>query len=139
LVKVEQMSLRLEGFTDLTPILRSGIYALCKRGVVIYVGKSKSLYARIYAHKNLSSRGKGKTAPDWMPQSLKGIAFDQVFIQPCRLEDLVAFEEAAINRYKPHYNINLKNTRKVSIPSLTLGGVQLSIASPAAPRIGLRR
>lgn len=131
--------LQLEGFVDISTILRCGVYALCKRGVVIYVGKSKSLYARIYTHRNLSSRGKGKKVPEWMPQSLKGIQFDQVFIRPCTLEQLDELEAEMINRYKPHYNINLKNTRKVSLGLVTIGGVQLNLAAPARPQSLARR
>ena len=126
--------LRLEGFTDFSALLRSGIYALCKRGVVIYVGKSKSLYVRIYTHRNLSTRGKGKRAPAWLPAHMKGIAFDEVWVQPCRLEDLDRLEAEAINRYKPHYNTNLKNTTKVSIPANLLGHLGVRSQTSVSPR-----
>ena len=43
--------MQLEGFTDVSTLLRAGVYALCKRGVVIYVGKSKSLYAPDWSSK----------------------------------------------------------------------------------------
>ena len=130
--------MQLDGFLDVSSLLRCGVYALCKRGVVIYVGKSKSLYARIYTHRNLTSRGKGKKVPAWMPQSLKGIHFDEVFIRRCSLEELDALEEATINLYKPHYNINLKNNLRVRIPAgFSIEGVQLSVIP--RPQVGLRR
>jgi len=131
--------MELQGFTDVSLLLRAGVYALCKRGVVIYVGKSKSLYSRIYTHRNLSSRGKGKSIPAWMPQSLKGIVFDEVHIRPCRLEDLDSLEEQMINLYKPHYNINLKNARKVTLGTINIAGVQLNLSQPPRPQNGLRR
>ena len=133
------MPLQLEGFVDISTILRCGVYALCKRGVVIYVGKSKSLYARIYTHRNLSSRGKGKKVPEWMPQSLKGIQFDQVFIRYCHIDALDALEAEMVNRYKPHYNQNLKNNLKVGPISLVINGVVIQTSVPPRPQIGLRR
>ena len=91
------MPLDLEGFLDFTPLLRAGVYALCKRGVVIYVGKSKSLYARIYTHKHFANRGaKGRPIPDWLP--VKGIQFDEVFIRTCSLEDLAQLEARILGR-----------------------------------------
>ena len=119
---------QLEGFTDVTTLLRAGVYALVKRGVVIYVGKSKSLYARIYAHRHYANRAaRGKTIPSWLP--VKGLVFDEVHIRPCALEELDALEHAMINRYKPHYNQNLKNSLRPAFPSnFTVGGVQLSVA-----------
>lgn len=132
--------MQLDGFLDVSSLLRAGVYALCRRGVVIYVGKSKSLYQRIYTHRNLSSRGKDKKMPAWMPQSLKGIAFDEVLIRPCRLEELDALEEQMINLYKPHYNINLKNNLKTRAPiSLNIGGLVIQMNSPPRPQIGIRR
>ena len=127
----------LEGFTDVSLLLRAGVYALCKRGVVIYVGKSKSLYSRIYTHKHFANRGaKGRKVPDWLP--VKGIQFDEVFIRPCSLEALDALEYEMINLYKPHYNQSLKNNLKVDLTRLTVAGVQLNLASPPRPQIGRR-
>ena len=130
------MQLELEGFSDVTSLLRSGVYALAKRGVVIYVGKSKSLYSRIYAHRHYANRAaRGKTIPSWLP--VKGLVFDAVYIRPCALEDLDRLEWEMINRYKPHYNQNLKNSLRPAFPSnFTVGGVQLSV--PPRPQIERR-
>lgn len=129
----------LEGFQDVSTLLRSGIYALCKRGVVIYVGKSKSLYSRIYTHKHFANRGaKGKAIPSWLP--VKGIQFDEVFIRYVHVDALDAAEREAINLYKPRYNESLKNNLKVSLPdTLTIAGVVLQTRVPPRPQIGLRR
>lgn len=129
----------LEGFQDVSTLLRSGIYALCKRGVVIYVGKSKSLYSRIYTHKHFANRGaKGKAIPSWLP--VKGIQFDEVFIRYVHVDALDAAEREAINLYKPRYNESLKNNLKVALPdTLTIAGVVLQTRVPPRPQIGLRR
>lgn len=129
----------LEGFQDVSTLLRSGIYALCKRGVVIYVGKSKSLYSRIYTHKHFANRGaKGKAIPSWLP--VKGIQFDEVFIRYVHVDALDAAEREAINFYKPRYNESLKNNLKVALPdTLIIAGVVLQTRVPPRPQIGLRR
>ncbi|MDE2022102.1 MAG: GIY-YIG nuclease family protein [Patescibacteria group bacterium] len=128
--------MQLSGFQDVTTLLRSGIYILVRRGVVIYVGKSKSLYSRIYTHKHFANRGaKGKPLPSWLP--VKGIQFDEVHIRYCHIDDLDRLEAEMINLYKPHYNTNLKNALKARIPStFSIGGVQLS--APPRPQIERR-
>lgn len=134
------MALVLEDFQDVSTLLRSGIYALVKRGVVIYVGKSKSLYSRIYTHKHFANRGaKGKAIPSWLP--VKGMQFDQVFIRYCHVDDLDRLEAEMVNKYKPHYNTNLKNNLKVRAPiTLDIGGVVLGLNdSPPRPQIGILR
>jgi excinuclease UvrABC nuclease subunit len=136
---VEQYLMQLEGFLDVSVLLRCGVYALCRRGVVIYVGKSKSLYARIYTHKHFANRGaKGKAVPSWLP--VKGLQFDEVFIRPCRLEELDELEAAMINLYKPKYNESLKNNLKVRVPiNLVIGGILLQMNTAPRPQVGLRR
>jgi excinuclease UvrABC nuclease subunit len=123
----------LEGFENCSTLLRSGIYVLVKRGVVIYVGKSKTLYSRIYTHKHFANRGaKGKTIPSWLP--VKGMQFDEVHIKYVHVDALDAEEAAAINKYKPHYNTNLKNGLKVRVPvNLIINGVALEL-NESSPR-----
>lgn len=129
--------MELAGFEDVSSLLRAGVYALCKRGVVIYVGKSKSLYSRIYTHKHFANRGaKGRPLPSYLP--VRGIQFDQVFIRSCRLEDMDRLEYEMINLYKPHYNTNLKNNLKVAAP-VSVAGVLLQMNVPPRPQIGMRR
>jgi len=134
------MSLTLEGFTDASLLLRSGIYALCKRGTVIYIGKSKSLYARIYAHRNLANRSaRGQRPPAWFPASLRGIVFDQVFIRYVHIDSLDAVETEMINLYKPKFNISLKTNLRPALPeTLEVNGVVLQMRAPPRPQI-LRR
>jgi excinuclease UvrABC nuclease subunit len=135
--RMEKRAVELTDFTDISSILRAGVYALCKRGVVIYVGKSKSLYARIYTHRHFANRGaKGLRVPDWLP--VKGIQFDQVFIRPCHLDDLDRLEAEMVNRYKPRYNQSLKNNLKVGPISVTIGGVLIQTNDPPRPQIERR-
>ena len=131
--------MQLDGFHDITPILRCGVYALIKRGVIVYVGKSKSLYARIYTHKHFGNRAaKGKAIPSWLP--VKGIQFDEVHIRSCSLEALDALEREMIDRYRPRYNIAMKNNlaARPAFP-LTIRGVALTLnESPPRPQVERR-
>lgn len=133
------MPTTLEGFENATTILRSGIYILVKRGVVIYIGKSKNLYSRIYTHKHFANRAaKGQKIPAWLP--VKGMQFDEVHIRYVHVDQLDAEESAAINKYKPHYNTNLKNGLKVKAPiSLSIGGEVIQLNAPPRPQSGILR
>ena len=134
------MALALEGFENCSTLLRSGIYVLVRRGVVIYVGKSKSLYSRIYTHKHFANRGaKGKAIPSWLP--VKGMQFDEVHIRYVHVDDLDRVEAETINKYKPHYNTNLKNGLKTRAPiTLTIGGLTLRLnESSPRPQVGITR
>ena len=121
--------MQFEGFTDVSVLLKPGIYILCKRGVVIYVGKSKSLYSRIYTHRNLSR--KGRKVPSWMPQSVKGIVFDEVHVQYCHVDQIDKLEADTIEKFKPKYNVNLKTGLKsrIAVP-LKIGNVVVMLNRP---------
>lgn len=120
--------MQLNGFAEVSPILGSGVYALVKRGTVIYIGQSKSLYQRIYAHKhNARQAAKGKAIPAWLPA--KGFIFDQVFVHPCHVDDLDRVEREMINLYKPKYNESLKvggNVVKAEV-ALNIGGAVITM------------
>lgn len=121
--------LALEGFTEASEILRSGVYALCARGVVIYVGKSKAMIARIAAHRTKwIDKRKGRKASNFLP--IPGLLFDQIFVLPVPAHQLDEIEALMIERYKPRYNIQLKTTAKVTVPaSLTIGGKVLTFGA----------
>lgn len=100
-------ALALEGALDCSAVLRAGVYALIKNGTVIYVGKSKSVYQRIYSHRSTAARkAKGKPIPSWLP--IQGFVFDQVFVWNCTLEELDGLEAEKVNLYKPKFNQSLK-------------------------------
>lgn len=100
----------LEGFKDVSVMLKPGIYALVKNGVVVYIGQAKRPLTRIEAHRSLWGR---KTAPGWLP--IKAILFDEAHVLPCRVEDLDRLERALIELYKPKYNVKLKSPTPVEL------------------------
>lgn len=102
----------IEGFIEVTTILRCGVYALVRDGAVVYVGQSKRMLSRIEAHRSQWARS--TKAPDWLP--IKGILFDQVFIRPCRVEDLNTIERQLIDLYKPRFNVKLKAPTPTTTP-----------------------
>lgn len=123
--------MRLEGFTDITPILRCGIYALCFHGRVVYIGKSKNLYVRIYAHRNLYYAKLKKQALSSSLVPLKAIQFDEVHILPCSPDRMDALEREMINKYNPKMNVFLfekkKYTKEVTI---NVRGIPIVINGP---------
>lgn len=135
--RVEE-NLRLEGFEDVSGLLHAGVYALVAKQVVIYVGKSKALLPRVYTHRqNYINKRKGKV-PEWLTP-VKGMFFDELFVRPCRIEELDALEREMIERYKPRYNQLLKTQELVTCPvPLQIGGVVLTLnAKPAT--LGIER
>lgn len=120
--------LALDGFIEVSPLLTCGVYALAKEGVVIYVGQSKKMLARIAAHRSNWGR---KSTPAWMPASYRGMLFDQIFIRPCRVEDLDRLEAQMINLYKPRYNVRIKTPHPIASEfSIRIGGFTLPINRP---------
>ena len=112
--------MQLKEFSEVTEVLRAGIYALAFKGIVVYVGKSKCMLSRVEAHRGLFRR----KAPSWMP--IKGVQFDQVFVRPCPLAMLDALEAEMINRYKPKINQRLKTTKPIETETpITINGVAL--------------
>ncbi len=127
----------LEGFIDVSVMLRPGVYALLRGGVVVYVGQSKKLLGRIYAHRTNHGRS---GMPKWMPASLKGIAFDEVHVLPCAIEELDRLERALIDLYKPRHNIAHKTPAPTTTAlTLTVNGVTVPFNQRApAPRFERR-
>lgn len=121
----------LEGFLEISPVLKAGVYALVAKGVVIYIGKSKTLYSRIYTHRQNWSRARsGKLPPAWM--TVRGFLFDQVFIRPCHVDRLDELEAEMINKYKPRYNVNLKTPGRPTAPfEIKVNGRVLILNAPA--------
>lgn len=117
--------MELSGFIGVSDVLRSGVYALVHKGVVVYVGKSKTMLARIYTHRAQW----GKKFMPWLP--VKGILFDEVFVRPCALAVIDELEYDMINLYKPKHNIQLKHFGKSLAPiTLTIRGVDVVLNRP---------
>jgi len=116
----------LEGMVEVSAILGAGVYALVRDGVVVYVGQSKKMLGRISAHKS----NWGKRTPAWLPASVRGVLFDEVWVMPCRVEDLDAIEKGLINLWKPRLNIQLKAPTPVALADYI---------APRAPQRGFER
>lgn len=100
--RVEE-TVQLDGFVEVSEVLRSGVYVLLAKGKVVYVGKSKAMLARLYTHRqNYISRRRGKT-PEWLT-AVKGIFFDEIHIRHCPVDQLDALEREMIDRYRPIIN-----------------------------------
>lgn len=104
-----EITAMLEGFVNVSAMLKPGVYALVKDNVVVYVGQSKKPLSRIEAHRSLWGR---KKAPGWLP--IRGILFDEVHVMPCRHEQLDEVERALIDLYKPKFNVKLKSPDPVA-------------------------
>lgn len=118
-----------DGFDDVSKTLRCGVYILVARGQVIYIGKAKSMLARLNTHRRKwADKRKGNKLADFIP--IPGLLFDEVHIRPCTIETIDALEREMIDRYKPKYNIKLQ-TRTISAPiRLVVGGRELMLNTP---------
>lgn len=103
----------LEGFIDVSSVLRCGIYALARQGTIVYIGQGKKPVQRIEAHRSMW--GRRQKAPAWLTDMVKGMLFDAVYVLPCRIEDLDRVERALIELYRPVYNVKLKPPQPQSI------------------------
>jgi excinuclease UvrABC nuclease subunit len=128
----------LDGFIDVSQSLKCGVYALVSQGQVVYVGKSKCMLVRIYSHRN--AKRKSGSLPSWFP--VKGIAFDEIHIQPCHPDAIDELENRMINLYKPKFNTLLKTEAKINNPfNLNVGGIRLTVpcgTHPTVPQITRR-
>lgn len=130
--------MRFEGFVDISATLRSGVYLLCHRGVVIYIGQSKTMLGRIYTHRSMWGRKARANAPDWI--TAKGILFDEVHVCPCPTDKLDALELAMINLYKPKFNIRLKAPGMIEQPfTLQVNGRSLMLNQVSRPKPQIER
>jgi hypothetical protein len=131
-----EITTMLEGFVNVSAMLKPGVYALIYGGAVVYIGQSRRPLDRIYAHRSLNAR---KKSPGWLP--IKGIMFDEAHVIPCRVEDLDTVERALIDLYKPKFNIKLKapghSTAEFNLTITT--GVCVAINAKAPQRSGFIR
>lgn len=86
---------------NVSVVMRPGVYALVRRGRVIFVGQSRAVYQRIYGHRQVTRYARGVT-PAWSP--LRGFQFDEVWVRPCRLEELDEVEAEARTAWEPYWN-----------------------------------
>jgi len=128
---------QLEGFTAVSEILRSGVYALAYKGEVVYVGKSKAMLARVYTHRQVWAQKRKGNTPAWL--NVKGILFDSIFVRPCHPDQIDALEREMINTYKPKHNELLKAPGPVTGSiTLTINGRTISTSATKAV-VGVER
>jgi len=90
-------------FLDVSKLLHCGVYALLRRGEVVYVGKSTKPLIRLYTH--FRNRGKQLTKGITGPcVDGKGINFDGVWFLPCMLGQMDTLENHMIRKYLPRHN-----------------------------------
>lgn len=111
----------LEGFVNVSVLMKPGVYALLREGVVVYIGQSKKPLSRIEAHRSLWGRTQRNRAPGWLP--IKAILFDEVHVLPCPVEKLDEIERALIDLYKPRFNRNHKT------PDPTTTGMTITLSN----------
>ncbi len=73
------------GFKNVSLLLSPGVYILCYRGKVVYIGQSDKPFQRIGHH-----------GPNYK--------FDQVFFRRCKADELLALERMLTRRFKPETN-----------------------------------
>lgn len=93
--------LELDGFVDCTSVLNCAVYALVRKGKVVYVGQSRSAHARISTHCRMRRR---RAAAAGAKNSISGIAFDEVWVRKCTLGELDRLEAAMIKKHQPKHN-----------------------------------
>lgn len=131
------VSLEEEGFVDISFTLHCAVYALVRRGEVVYVGQSKKPLTRLYSH----AQGRGKLE-SWRAGYVKrkvGFAFDSIWLRPCMLAELDTLEESMIKKYQPKHNTKHLPTK----PPLDIAEIMNHLAPlmPAAtePKTFIRR
>src|SRR6266702_42664 len=121
----------LQGFTNASVLLGSGVYALCFASEVVYVGKAKRLLTRIYSHRSAWER---KRKGVRLPPNVKVIPFSSFFVRPCDESDMDRLEREMIAKYKPKHNEMLIPKRR-----LTLAEIGFVIAVPVQAQAFVRR
>ncbi len=98
------------GFMNITKLMHCGVYALVKKGQVVYVGKSRQPLMRIFRH--VSNRGKplgtslnSESNAKCIKENGKGILFDTVWFLPCMLGQLYTLEVHFIKTFMPKHNV----------------------------------
>lgn len=91
-----------DGFIKISQVLHCAVYALVKKGEVVYIGKSKKPLQRIATH-NDGRKVKASITPAGIP-TVPRISFDDVWILGCMLGQLDTLERTMIKKYRPKYN-----------------------------------
>lgn len=93
---------------DLTKLMHCGVYALLRKGEVVYVGKSKQPLMRLHTHMLNRKQVMGKVfsgSYSGPMEANKGINFDGIWFLPCMLGQLSILEAHLIREHRPKYNV----------------------------------
>lgn len=135
-MRMEGNVLQVEGFIDVSAMLRSGVYLLLHQGAVVYVGKSQVMLGRVYSHRVAWGRKSRTRQTALIPP--KGILFDQVLVKPCALHLIDELEALLIKTHSPRYNTQLKSSIPPELAFLIKRIVPaVVIAQPRVDRRGL--
>lgn len=97
-----------DGFVDFTVLMHCGVYALVRLGVVVYIGKSKSVGERTQSHIRLRRKSGIKRTGMFTSRMIAGIQFDSIWVRRCMLAELDQLEIEMIRKYQPKYNMRMK-------------------------------
>lgn len=90
----------MEGFIDISEVLRVGIYILSYRGEIVFIGKSSgAMLVKIAGHRS----AKNKDLPPWFP--IRGIRFDKVYIRAAHPDRIDCELAGLIVKHNPRYNL----------------------------------
>jgi len=121
-----------DGFVDFSALLHCAVYALVRKGVVVYIGQSKMLCNRLYNH--CHNRGKKPTKKPWYGTAVyNGVMFDAIWVRPCMLAELSLLEVQMIRKYQPKYNVNHKERPKPDISLEALLATMPPVLMQSAP------
>ena len=97
--------------------LKPGVYLMKdERGKIIYVGKAKKLRNRVRSYFNSSAESSLKTMR--LRENIRDIDF---IVEENEIKALI-LEETLIKRYRPHYNISLKDDKNYPYIRVELAG-----------------
>lgn len=132
------MALAIEGFANVTEILRGGVYILVHKSEVVYVGKSKRMLNRIPVHLKAWAARRREKMPHFVQEA--GIYYDEVHIRPCHPDQIDALEQAMIEMFKPKFNTQHKAPGPTSIPiQIKVGTATVMLGAPARSEPIVRR
>ena len=103
-----KMADKMEGFVHFREVLSpTAVYVLWWRGKVVYVGKSKNIYARLATHKQNLMRKRNDLTP--YADKSAPFEFDDVWVRFMPVDELDREETKLILHYRPKYNIQLNH------------------------------
>lgn len=124
----------MDQFFELKNVFGPGVYALYWYDELVYIGRAKRLFTRIYAHRALLERSRKGPLPNFGPYRKEMVVkFNRVFIRPCKLTEVEELERQLIQELNPKRNIKLKTKPKLAPIELNIGGHMIQVGGPQRP------